>query len=75
MTATMSTDQANILTTPQLQIITGYTRPADVERCLRRQGIKVFKGRCGPWTTLTLVNAAGGINEMQDANSAENELL
>lgn len=50
-----------ILTTADLMRATGYKRAADMARELRRQGIKLFEGKDGPWTTLDLVNAAGGI--------------
>ena len=50
-----------ILTTEELAAITGYTRAADIERCLRENNIRTFQGRSGPWTTIDLVNRAGGI--------------
>ena len=50
-----------ILKFDDLRQITGYAKPGDVARCLRRQGIKVFEGKSGPWTTTDLVNAAGGL--------------
>lgn len=50
-----------ILEFEDLKRITGYTRLADVERCLSNQGVRVFFGRGGVWTTLDLINAAGGI--------------
>jgi len=60
-----------ILRLPDLAEITGYTRAGDVERCLREQGIKVFRGKGGaPWTTLALVNAAGGIQAVADADTS-----
>jgi hypothetical protein len=37
-------------------------------RRLREQGIKLFEGKDGPWTTLELVNAAGGIVPTPAAN-------
>jgi len=53
---------STILNLAALCDITGYARAGDVERCLRQQGIKVFHGKGGaPWTTLELVNFAGGI--------------
>lgn len=51
----------NILSCEDLKAITGYQRPADVARCLREQGVRVFHGRTGPWTTLDLINHAGGL--------------
>jgi hypothetical protein len=52
---------AQVLEFDELQRITGYSRRSDVERTLRSQGIKIFLGRKGPWTTIDLVNQAGGI--------------
>jgi hypothetical protein len=45
-----------IVTMEQLQAATGYTRAADIRRCLERQGIQVRTGRAGRvWTTLTAI--------------------
>lgn len=55
----------DVLTFEDLRRITGYTRPADVERNLREQGVRVFRGRTGPWTTVALINHAGGIRPAQ----------
>jgi len=44
-----------------LQRITGYQRRSDVERSLIEQGIRLFRGRTGPWTTLSLINQAAGL--------------
>lgn len=51
----------SILEAADLLRITGYQRIADAVRCLQRQGIHVYFGKNGPWTTVELVNAAGGI--------------
>lgn len=51
----------NVLTFEDLKELTGYERPADVENCLSKRGIHTFPSRKGCWTTLALVNAAGGI--------------
>lgn len=66
---------AGILNLDDLREITQYHRAADVERCLKSQGVKVFWGRKGPWTTLELVNAAGGAGKQQteSANDIEFE--
>ncbi|MDL4862277.1 DUF4224 domain-containing protein [Halomonas elongata] len=50
-----------VLSCDELKAITGYQRPADVARCLREQGVRVFQGRSGPWTTIDLINQAGGL--------------
>jgi len=51
----------SILTTDDLLKITGYEKPGDMRRKLIEQGIKVFSGKSGPWTTIELINAAGGL--------------
>ncbi|PBQ22011.1 hypothetical protein CCL08_01705 [Pseudomonas congelans] len=63
---------AKVLEFEELQRITGYTRRADVERALRGEGIRIFLGRKGPWTTVDLVNQAGGLRVVeQDKYDAE----
>jgi hypothetical protein len=57
-----------------LRRLTGYVRQADVERCLKRQGIRYFVGRSGVWTTVDLVNAAGGIAANDSGYNAEEVL-
>lgn len=59
---------AKVLEFEELQRITGYTRRADVEKSLRRQGIKTFVGRNGPWTTIDLINQAGGLRPADNDN-------
>jgi hypothetical protein len=44
-----------------LQELTGYNRLSDVERCLDQAGIRYFRGKGGIWTTMGLIEAAGGI--------------
>ncbi len=51
----------DVLNCDDLKAITGYQRPGDVERCLRQQGVHVFYGKSGPWTTVALINKAGGL--------------
>lgn len=51
----------NVLTLDDLRSATGYTRQADVERCLERQGVRFFYGRDGIWTTIEALNAALGV--------------
>ena len=54
-------EATNVLTFDDLKRITGYARRADVERILREQGVRLFRGRTGPWTTVQLINQAGGL--------------
>lgn len=50
-----------VLSCEDLADITGYRQPSAIERCLVEQGIQVFRGKLGPWTTIDLVNQAGGL--------------
>ena len=59
-----------ILKTEDLQQATGYKQIADVEKCLTKQGIRFFNGKEGPWTTLGLVEAAGGLKPAQEHDSS-----
>ncbi|HCL2948844.1 TPA: hypothetical protein N1970_003398 [Pseudomonas aeruginosa 059A] len=54
-------EASRVLTFDDLKRITGYARRADVERTLHEQGIRIFRGRTGPWTTVELINQAGGL--------------
>lgn len=58
---------SGVLTFQDLQRVTGYQRRSDVERCLVDQGVRIFRGRTGPWTTIALINRAGGL-DMQPAS-------
>lgn len=44
-----------------LERLTGYSRPSDIERWCDRNGVRYFRGRTGIWTTIDAVNAALGI--------------
>ena len=59
----------DIVDFPELQEITGYVRSADIQKCLRRQGIKCFEGRVGTWTTIGLIESAG----LTSANTVESD--
>lgn len=52
---------SDVLSFEDLQRITGYQRRSDVERTLLEQGIRMFRGKAGPWTTIDLINRAGGV--------------
>lgn len=56
----MNSRSDNVLVFADLQRITGYQRRSDVEKTLLEQGIRMFRGRTGPWTTLDLINQAAG---------------
>ena len=59
----MNSRSDNVLVFTDLQRITGYQRRSDVERTLIDQGVRVFRGRTGPWTTLDLINQAAGMKQ------------
>lgn len=48
-----------ILNSAALKKITGYKREGSLKPFLEKQGIAVFDGKNGIWTTMELVNAAG----------------
>lgn len=50
-----------VLTLEDLRAATGYSRQADIARCLERQGVRFFYGRAGIWTTIDALNAALGV--------------
>ncbi|MHC8330184.1 hypothetical protein [Pseudomonas sp. LB1P83] len=68
----MNSRSGTVLIFEDLQRITGYQRRSDVERSLIEQGIRLFRGRTGPWTTLDLINQAAGMkpatSELYDAD-------
>ena len=66
---------AHIINTDDLKQITGYERPGDVEKCLKKQGVRFFFGKNGPWTTLDLINAAGGLCPAQLPKTASDGIL
>ena len=57
----MNSRSDNVLVFTDRQRITGYQRRSDVERSLVDQGVRLFRGRTGPWTTLDLINQAAGM--------------
>ena len=57
----MNSRSDNVLVFTDLRRITGYQRRSDVERSLVDQGVRLFRGRTGPWTTLDLINQAAGM--------------
>lgn len=64
-----------IVTAEDLATATGYKRPADIERCLRAQGIRYFAGKDGPWMTLAMLDAAGGIKHSSNDGMYEGNIL
>jgi hypothetical protein len=51
-----------LIDSEQLQKATGYERASDLEKCLKKNGIRVLYGKNGqPFTTLDAINAALGL--------------
>lgn len=61
----------NVLNFEDLQELTQYERAGDVERALQKSGIRYFPSKKGCWTTLALVNAAGGIVNIQQKDDGD----
>ncbi len=56
----------HVLQFPDLQLISGYIRRADVERWAKDNSIAVKPCRGGVWTTLEAMNVAPGIAAAND---------
>ena len=51
-----------IVNSEDLQKATGYDRPCDIEKCLRKNGVRVLYGKNGTvFTTIDAINAALGL--------------
>ncbi len=58
----------------QLKIATGYDRPGDIERCLRKNGVRYLYGQGGKiFTTIDAINAAMGL-KLNDTNAIVEEI-
>jgi hypothetical protein len=51
-----------IVTHEQLKTATGYDRPSDIEKCLRKSGVRYLHGKTGIFTTVDALNAAMGLS-------------
>lgn len=58
----------SIIETSDLLRITGYERPADAAKCLRAQGIHVFYGKDGIWTTTECIMGAAGLRRAANSD-------
>lgn len=48
-----------IINSEVLKELTGISQEAALRRALEKQGIKLFEGKKGPWTTVGLIELAG----------------
>lgn len=57
----MAKTNSGLVSAEELLAITNYEQVGPMKKKLESQGIKLFDGKNGPWTTLDLINAAGGL--------------
>jgi|GEM_PF-3379218 hypothetical protein len=56
--------------------VTGYDRTVDLEKCLKKNGIRVLYGKNGqPFTTLDAINAALGLKAESIRTKEEIDIL
>lgn len=57
----------------QIKVATGYDRPGDVEKCLKKNGVRFLYGKSGIYTTIDALNAAMGLksDNLPDNESTE----
>lgn len=64
-----------VLTTDNLKEIAGLHQATALRAWLNSQNIRFFESKNGPWTTLSLVDAAKGLVNGQDLGSKQTEDL
>lgn len=52
---------STLVTPDELKMATGYDRPSDIEKCLRKNGVRFLYGKKGIYTTIDALNLAMGI--------------
>jgi len=58
---------SQIVTPEELKAATGYDRPGDIEKCLRKNGVRFLYGKKGLYTTIDALNAAMGLHKGNQA--------
>ena len=66
----MAKTGVGLVSTEELLAVTNFENVGPMKKKLEKQGIKLFDGKDGPWTTLDLINAAGGIKS-ESSNDTE----
>lgn len=56
---------STIVTPAELKAATGYERASDIEKCLRKNGVRFLYGKTGIYTTIDALNAAMGITKVK----------
>lgn len=65
---------SSIVTPEELKAATGYDRPGDIEKCLRKNGVRFLYGKKGIYTTIDALNAAMGIMPDKAPNETPNDI-
>lgn len=61
-----------IINPEDLKKATGYERPCDIEKCLKKNGVRVLYGKNGSvFTTVEAINAAMGLTH---SNAQDEEI-
>lgn len=68
-------EPSNIVYADELARATGLEKPRAIQRELEKQGIAVFIGKNGPWTTRDLIAAAGKRKIGLDKSANEEDYL
>lgn len=66
---------STIVTPEDLKAATGYDRPSDIEKCLRKNGVRFLYGKTGVYTTIDALNAAMGITKEKNDIPENIEIL
>ena len=64
-----------VLTTENLKEIAGINQAQALRNWLEGQNIRFFESKNGPWTTLSLVDAAKGLVNGQDLGGKQSDEL
>lgn len=65
-----------IVTPADLKAATGYDRPSDIEKCLRKNGVRFLYGKTGIYTTIDALNAAMGLkSDNPQQNNVDIDIL
>ena len=65
-----------IVTPADLKAATGYDRPSDIEKCLRKNGVRFLYGKTGIYTTIDALNSAMGLkSDNPQQNNFEIDIL
>ncbi len=64
----------DILNFERLQLITGYKKPSQIEKCLTTQGVPVLFGKKGPFTTVSAIENGLGLDVETSIDNSDQEI-